>query len=210
MNGFIKRTMALACLGTSLAALAGCKLWDNFVDPCYPGRYSWAARQPIYESFGAQASNGHVLDQTVWNFYFEKDKDGVGTDRLTPYGKSHLRYLIQRRPEPDTKIWLATAYDVRPYDSENPQRYAADRELLNAKRIQALHNYLQAETAGHPVAFEIGVHNPPEPSLAGSIFYRPPGAGVVPQVYSNFTGIMPTQGTGPGMTTGGPTGPSPR
>src|SRR5438477_13177771 len=106
MNGFIKRTMALACLGTSLTALAGCKLYDNCVDPCYPERYEWAARQPVYEAFGTQEANGHVLDQTVWNKFFEP-----GTDKLTPGGMEYLKHLARRRPEADPKLWLATAQD---------------------------------------------------------------------------------------------------
>src|SRR5262245_31797620 len=130
MNGFVKRTFALACLGTSLAALAGCKLYDNFVDPCYPERYEVAARKPVYEAFDTQAANGHTLDQTIWNHFFE-----VGTDRLTVGGRAYLSHLARRRPEPDPVLWLATAYDIA-YDPAAPQKYAVARMELDQKRIQ--------------------------------------------------------------------------
>jgi hypothetical protein len=199
MNGFITRTCGLACLAAGLAALAGCRLYDHYVDPCYPERYEWEARQPVYEAFGVQAANGHVLDQTVWSYQFEP-----GTDKLTQAGMLHLDYLARRRPQADPKIWLQAASDI-PYDPAAVEKYVNVREELNQKRIQAVYRYLQAHTAGQPVAFEVMVHDPALPDLAG-----PPVALAIQRYYSNFQGLLPIQGTGPGLTAGGPTGPAPR
>ena len=195
MNGFIKRVSAWACLATSLAALAGCKLYDNLVDPCYPGRYEYEARGPIYEAFGTQAANGHVLDQTVWNYLFEP-----GTDKLTVAGLERLQYLARRRPAADPKIWLQTAQDL-PYDQTAPEKLVNARAELDQKRVQAVERYLQAETAARPTAFQVAVHNPPVPSLAGAA-----DALVIQRHYTNFQGMTYSQpnsgGTG-GISAGG-------
>ena len=42
-----------------------------------------------------QMINGHVLDQGVYDEHFE-----AGTDKLTPGGQEHLKYLARRRPQP--------------------------------------------------------------------------------------------------------------
>ncbi len=191
MNGFITRTFGLACLATGLATLAGCTLYNNFVDPCYPQRYEWEARQPVYEAFGAQAANGHVLDQTVWSFQFEP-----GTDKLTLGGAEHLKYLARRRPQPDPKIWLQTASDLA-YDPAAPEKFVTAREELNQKRVQAIYKYLQATTAGRPVAFEVAIHDPALPSIGG-----PPAALMIQRHYINFQGWMYQQATGSGGSSG--------
>jgi hypothetical protein len=190
MKGFIPRTSAWACLAMSLAALTGCGLYNNCVDPCYPGRYSYEARGPVYEAFGAEANNGHVLDQTVWNYLFEP-----GTDKLTIAGQERLQYLARRRPAPDPKIWLQTAQDLQ-YDQTAPEKFVNARNELDQKRVQAVERYLQAETASRPVAFQVAVHNPPLPSLAGAA-----EALVIQRHYMNFQGMTYSQPNGGG--TGG-------
>jgi hypothetical protein len=195
MNGFIKRASAWAALATSLAALTGCRLYDHFVDPCYPGRYSYEARGPVYEAFGRQSENGHVLDQTIWNYLFEP-----GTDRLTLAGQERLQYLARRRPAADPKIWLQTAQDI-PYDAAAPEKFVNARTELDQKRTQAVERYLQAETSARPMAFQVAVHNPPVPSLAGAA-----EALVIQRHYINFQGMTYSQpnsgGTG-GISAGG-------
>ena len=74
-------------------------------------------RRPI----APQVSNGHVLDQTVWNYDFEP-----GTDKLTGGGLEHLAYLARRRPQPDPMVYLQTAQDVA-YDPASPDKLAATR-----------------------------------------------------------------------------------
>ena len=76
----------------------------DLYDRCYPQRYNNLATREVNAAFTPQVQNGHVLDQTVWNHYFE-----VGTDRLTPGGQDALATIARRRPCPDTTIYLATA-----------------------------------------------------------------------------------------------------
>jgi hypothetical protein len=195
MNGFIKPTLALACLGTSLAALAGCRLYDSFVDPAYPGRYEYEARGPVYESFATQAANGHILDQTIWNYLFEP-----GTDRLTLAGQNRLAYLARRRPQPDPHIWLQTAFDVT-YDPAAPEKAVQTRAELDQKRVVAIERFLQADTAARPVAFQVAVHDPAVPSLAG-----PAEALMIQRHYANFQGMtyaQPNSGGTGGVGVGG-------
>src|SRR4051812_11670138 len=69
-------------------------------DPCWPDRYSNEARKLQVASFEPQVLNGHILDQTVWNFHFVG-----GTDRLSQAGTEKLDQLARRRPAPDTRIY---------------------------------------------------------------------------------------------------------
>src|SRR4051794_30541559 len=101
MNGF-RKTLAGLSLASGLSVLGGCYAYNQCVDPCYPERYNAVAHDSVDEAFNAQAHNGHVLDQTVWNNQFEVDpKTGEPTDILTPGGMEHLRYITRRRPAPD-------------------------------------------------------------------------------------------------------------
>src|SRR4029079_9539632 len=120
MNGFIARTLAALAVGSSLTVtLGGCVATDSsslcgtggscgscgggggvvqnayshLVDPCYPERYWAIARANTEAMFRAQISNGHILQQTVWNYHFEP-----GTDRLNAGGRDHLMCLSRRRP----------------------------------------------------------------------------------------------------------------
>src|SRR5262245_60134639 len=200
MNGFIIRALAVACLGTGLAVFGGCKaVYDGLVDPCYPERYDAMARASVESAFAAQAYNGHVLDQTVWNYHFEP-----GTDKLTPAGLIYLRHLARRRPFPDPRLYVQTAQDVT-YDPAAPDKMVNARQDLDARRAQAVERFLQAETAGRPVAWTVAVHVPSEVGLPAV-----PMQTAIAKHYANFQGLLPVQGTGPGLTSGGPTGPSPR
>src|SRR6185369_17071235 len=92
MKGFIgKVIVGLGC--ASALAGAGCNHYHDLVDPCYPERYWAEARQNVHEALGTQVRNGHVLDQTVWNYHFEE-----GTAVLTPGGRERLNYIARRRP----------------------------------------------------------------------------------------------------------------
>lgn len=199
MNGFIKRAVAAACVGASLAALGGCKLYDNFVDPCYPERYNAQARYSVDQAFATQAFNGHVLDQTIWNYYFQP-----GTDKLTDGGQVYLAHLARVRPAPDPKVFLQTAQDVV-YDAAAPDKMVNARRELNEKRQQALYKYLQAATADRPVPWEVAIHDPaPKTDSAVRMDIS------IRRHQLNAQGLLPAQGVGPGLAPGGPTGPSPR
>ena len=113
-------------------ALTGCCGTDcryaNLVDPCYPQRYEAVAHHEVNEAMAPQMMNGHVLDQALWDDHFE-----AGTDKLTPGGIEHLKYLARRRPHADPVIFLEAAQDV-PYDPARPDAYVRARAELTDKR----------------------------------------------------------------------------
>src|SRR5438270_3998263 len=124
MKGLINKSVAM--LGISGMTLAGgCDTYRNLVDPCYPERYEFASRQEVVGAMAPQVYNGHVLDQTVWNYHFEP-----GTDKLTTGGLDHLAYLARRRPAPDASIYVQTAQDVA-YDAAVPERLTETRTTLD-------------------------------------------------------------------------------
>lgn len=163
MNGFIGKTMAAAVLAAGLAG-AGCCNYHDLVDPCYPQRYNFAARTEVCAALTPQVKNGHVLEQTVWNWMFG-DPGQKGSDRLNAAGMAHLTTLARTRPAPDPIIYLATAQDIT-YNPEAPEGAFADaRRELDSKRIGAIQKYLTAQTADRGLAFQVAVHDPAEPDL---------------------------------------------
>jgi hypothetical protein len=195
MKGFIPRTML--GLGLSLVTLAGCAGYREIVDPCWPERYNAMARQSVNDAMNAQASNGHILDQTVWNNHFDHDpKTGAPTDRLNPAGIEHLNYISRRRPAPDTHIFLATAQDIPGLSDKAPDKASAERKDLNDRRLAAIQRYLAIQ-AGTAVAYSIEVHDPAEVGMAavqitGTL---PPGQprqvqGAYPKLQDNFQGVF--------------------
>jgi hypothetical protein len=161
MNGLIARTLtALGLAGAGLAAAGGCYGYRDLVDPCYPQRYTFQAREEVKAACGPAVLNGHVLDQTVWNYHFEP-----GTATLTPAGLEHLAYLGRRRPCPDPTVYLQVAQDI-PYDQANPFAFVEARNNLDARRTQAILDYLNAQTAGRSVAFTVVRHDPSEVGIS--------------------------------------------
>ncbi len=176
--------------------------WRNAVDPCYPERYNHAARQAVVAPFAQQVHNGHVLNQTLFNWYFE-----FGTDKLTPAGAEKLDSLARVRPAPDSKLYIQTARDI-PANTDTA-KIAAVRDDLDAKRAAAIQKYMAGQPALTPVTYEIFVHDPAVPSI-----YSEFGAGAwrnSRQGYSgnasggSATGATATGGGGgtPGGTAGG-------
>ncbi len=153
MNGIIAKSFAGAALASSLAA-TGCTPQGKCIDPCYPERYVSTARSEVTSAFAPQVQNGHILDQTVWNYHFE-----AGKDERNNGGRDHLDGLVRRRPHPDARVYLATARDLS-YDPANPDRYSEGRRDLDEKRVIAVQKYLAAQTAGRPMGFEIVLHDP--------------------------------------------------
>ena len=199
MKGLIRQRMAAACLAGGLGLAGGCFEYRDLVDPCYPQRYEFAARQEVVGTIAPQVNNGHVLDQTIWNYQFEP-----GTDRLTPGGMEQLAYLGRRRPAPDAVVFLQTAQDVS-YDPAAPDRFAEARANLDNRRTQAIQNYLTAQTAGRHLTFQVVVHDPHVPSIAAT----PIGgdgrvAGVIQKNYISYQGSLPlTAGAGATNVSGG-------
>src|SRR5689334_6925484 len=166
MKGFIAKTLTVACVAGGLGTAGGCLGYHDVVDPCYPDRYNCMARQEVVEAFSPQVQNGHVLDQTVWNYHFEYDEERhMGTDRLTPAGMEHLAYLAHRRPCPDPNVYVQTAQDIV-YDPALPEKFVEERCHLDALRLAAVQKYLNAYTAGRNIAFNVCLHDPTEVGMS--------------------------------------------
>ncbi len=194
MKGFIGKAVALAGLSAGFSAATGCCGYYDVVDPCYPARYNAMARREVCEPLAAQSHNGHVLDQTIWNYHFEP-----GTDKLTPGGYDHLMYILRRRPCPDQTVFLATAEDLAtPYDVANPDKFIADRGDLDAKRTVAVQKYLNAQTAGRGVAFQVVTHDPAEAGLHAN----PMGLSIT-RWWGSFQGQLPASSSTGGAVSGG-------
>jgi hypothetical protein len=195
MNGFIARTLTAACLAGGFGSLTGCYGYRDLVDPCYPWRYNWQAEQSVCEVRSAQINNGHVLDQTIWNWHFER-----GTDKLNPAGLDKLTTLARRRPHPDPVLYLATAgSDPASGDlATNPDTMPQDRNKLNDARIAAIQKYLAAQTDGRGLAFQVYVHDPAEPYLNGGAM----GRSIIGR-NASFTGTLSSGGGGGGAAGGG-------
>lgn len=161
MDGWSGRAIA-AGLVVGLATALGCN--DGCLcDPCYPERYNAEARHEVEGAFAAQRNNGHVLDQTVWNYDFES-----GNDVLTTGGRSHLDYMVRRRPSADPVVYVQTAQDVPvAYDPATPDKYAAARTQLDAQRVVAVQKYLLAVSGPRGISWDVKVHDPPEVGSGG-------------------------------------------
>src|SRR5213082_973967 len=124
MKGLITKA-ALFC--SAAMGSVGCYGYRDLVDPCWPERYWYSSQQLEKAAMAPQVQNGHVLDQTVWNYHFEP-----GTATLNAGGIDTLARLARRRPAPDTVIFLQTAQDVV-YDNAAPDKLVEARNDLDAK-----------------------------------------------------------------------------
>ncbi len=199
MKGFISKALAGLALGSGLYTLAGCYTYRQCVDPCWPERYNAVARHTVIDTFNAQAWNGHILDQTIWNYHFDP-----GTDNLTVAGIEHLKYLARRRPCPDPKLYLATAQDL-PWGMPAEKMALAHSEL-DQKRIGAIQKFMALYTAnrGTPCEFEVAIHDPAELGIpALPIAGNQPVAlqGALPRVYDKAGQIVVPVTVGGSTTT---------
>jgi hypothetical protein len=161
MKGFIG-----GLCGLTLAGLTGCYGYHDLVDPCYPARYEAMSRTEFNETIAPQVDNGHLLNQTLWNFYFD-----VGKDTLTLAGEEKLKDLARVRPAPDTLVWLQTAEDIV-YDPGAPNKKVEARTDLDTKRRETVLKFLSAETAGRNLTFQVLVHNPADPDFSANALGR--------------------------------------
>lgn len=171
MNRMIHAACAAAILTSGLGSI-GCvhtgggdghgpigDCYRNAVDPCYPERYNHAARAAVIYPFAQQVHNGHVLNQTLWNYYFE-----AGTDRLTPAGMEKLDSIVRTRPGPDPRLYIQTARD---FPANTDWAKLPDlRADLDTKRAATIMRYLGAQPAfGGSPPYEIFVHDAPVPGI---------------------------------------------
>jgi len=179
MNGFISKSLATACVAASLAG-AGCCGYYDMVDPCYPQRYNFAARTEVCGAMTPQVKNGHILDQTIWNWMFEAEANKL--DQLNAAGREKLNELVRRRPAPDPIIYLATSQvdAALKYSADNPEAFVESRHNLDSRRIAAIQKYVNAQTADCGIPFQVVVHNPTEPDL--------PAAGIAGTIRTFYAG----------------------
>ncbi|GIW82442.1 MAG: hypothetical protein KatS3mg105_4249 [Gemmatales bacterium] len=167
MKGFIKNALGMAAATGAIWFASGCgPQYHNVVDPCYPERYNNMARQEVNEGFARQIQNGHILDQTVWNSDFRR-----GTAELAGPGMQRLNYIVRRRPQPNTTVYVQTAQDVR-YDPQNPDAFVEMRNTLDRQRIEAVRNYLEAASAGRNLNFNVVLHDPAAPDMNGAFMQQ--------------------------------------
>ncbi len=153
MNGFIRKAKGFGWAALGALAVSGCaETYNELVDPCWPQRWNCRAREEVGYYLDAQANNGLVLEQTVWNHHFRE-----GTDELTPGGMALLDRLVRRRPQPVKELFLQTAHDIR-YLAEKPETYGPARADLDGKRKKAVEAYLGQVRPD--VTFQITVHDP--------------------------------------------------
>jgi hypothetical protein len=144
---------SVGCMGTRESTLGDC--YRKWCDPCYPERYNHAARQAVVAPFAQQVHNGHVLDQTLWNYHFE-----TGTDKLNAGGMEKLDSIARTRPTPDSKLYIQAARDFAP----SPDKMAAaTRDELNTRRAAAIQRHMATQPM--PVPYEIFVHDPSVPGI---------------------------------------------
>jgi hypothetical protein len=185
MKGFIAKTL---CGASLLAGAVGCNWWgieaySDLVDPCYPQRYDYVARQEVIGAVSPQMSNGHVLDQTVWNSQFE-----AGSDKLTPGGLAKLGQLARRRPAPDPVVYVETAQDIA-YDPANPDKFTQARKELDQKRADSVQKYLTAYAGSRGMSFQVLVHDPSEVGISAI-----PAARSIDRSNNGAVGLLPSGG----------------
>jgi hypothetical protein len=191
MKGVItKAVWAAGCSGL-LATNLGCNCtYRDFVDPCYPQRYSAESRDAVHDAFAPQVQNGHILDQTMWNYHFEE-----GTEHLNQAGLEHLAYLARRRPVADPVIFLQTAQDLR-FDPTNPDRFITARNELDSKRVQSVQTFLRTQCGGRAIDFQVSVHDPSEVGMPAA-----PASTAIQKLYGGYQGNL---GQGPSGTGAAP------
>ena len=175
--------------------------YNDAVDPNYPQRYSYLARESVLHPHETQVRNALVTDATVANYLFEP-----GTDKLTDAGRQRLDYLARRGQCADGHLYLQTARDL-PYDPANPGKLVADRGELDSKRGQAVLAYMGTQPGGKQ--YDITPLDPRDTSMSVT---GPASAvrGLSGQYSSGITGAagLPLTGTGGGPGAGAPNVPS--
>jgi hypothetical protein len=212
MRRIIQAASAAAILTTVLGSVGCAHQKDRTLEDCYrnywdeswPDRYDYAARQSVLAPFSQQAFNGHFLEQTLWNWYFDP-----GTDHLTAGGIQKLDTIARMTPMPDPKIFIQTARDI-PASMETPERSAAQRDDLNARRAAAVKRYMSTQPGLIPVAYEVYITDAPVPGIFSAFAAKAfvgQIAGYTGAISGGSGAAAPVPGGGP--QAGGAAGPVP-
>ena len=125
----------------SLVSVTGCYgTFHEVVDPCYPERYNCKAREEVHELRNVQVQNGLMYEQTMFVHHFNP-----ASETLHPGGVAHLQRLANRRPAPESVIYLQTAQNSYDLDYKKPEEYASKRKELDDKRKQEIEKFMKME-----------------------------------------------------------------
>jgi hypothetical protein len=173
MNRFVRAASAAAVLGfgalgcTSSGGKTCGDRYRDYVDTSWPERYNATARQEVVAPFATQVNNGHVLNQTIYNWHFEP-----GTATLNAAGVQKLDSLARTRPGLDPRLYVQTARDL-PTTPDTIQHLTAHRTELDNQRAAMVQKYM-ASQPGAP-AVEVSIHDPSVPGIEaqfGGAAYR--------------------------------------
>ncbi len=155
-------TTAWAGALLGVLSITGCYgTFHELVDPCYPERYNCKAREGVAEMRQMQVQNGLAYEQTLYVHHFN-----AGADTLNPGGVAHLTRLANRRPAPETTIYVQTAQNSYDLDYKKPEEYAGKRKELDEKRKVEIENFLKKERPD--VNFTVLVSNPAKLGMSGA------------------------------------------
>jgi hypothetical protein len=170
MNGFIKKTVAGCCFSAGLVSfLTGCDHYRDLVDPCRQDRWNSLAKESTRDMCNAQSNKGHILEQTVWNWYFETDPESKKpSERLNGAGIAVLQRIARTLPAPDFQLYLQNAQDIPYVDGVAPEKLLKSRNELNEKRAQAVQRFMATQTPLHGGGvYQIAVHDFAPTSIPG-------------------------------------------
>ncbi|HQR41249.1 MAG TPA: hypothetical protein PLX97_01165 [Gemmatales bacterium] len=155
-----KTVWAAALLG--VLSTTGCYgTFHEIVDPCYPERYNCKAREAVHNLSAAQVQNGLMYEQTMFVHHFNPAESSLNAG-----GVAHLQRLANRRPAPESTIYLQTAQNSYDLDYKKPEEYANKRKELDEKRKVAIEAYLKSERPD--VTFTVVLSNPAKVGLSGA------------------------------------------
>jgi len=175
-----------------LLAQAGCYgTFHDVVDPCYPERYNCKAREEVRDIWDMQVRDGLALEQTLYVHHFEP-----GLEVLHPGGIALLTRLANRRPAPETVIFVQTAQNTYDLDYKKPEEYASRRKELDEKRKVSVENFLRQERPD--VNFTVVIANPSKSGISGQ-----EAATAIRGIRSSATGTFAVPGFAGGAGGGG-------
>ena len=146
----------------SLVSSTGCYgTFHELVDPCYPERYNCKAREEVNDLRNLQVQNGTMYEQTMFVHHFNP-----ASEVLHPGGVPQLQRLANRRPAPETVIYLQTAQNSYDLDYKKADEYASKRKELDEKRKQEIEKFLKIERPD--VNFTVVVANPGKVGISGA------------------------------------------
>lgn len=161
MRQGINRNLSACALIGVLSVFTGCYgTFHDVVDPCYPERYNCKAREEVREVWDTQGLNGLALEQTLYVHHFEP-----GSEAIHPGGIALLTRLANRRPAPETVVFVQTAQNTYDLDYKKPEEYASRRKDLDEKRKASVENFLRQERPD--VNFTVVLANPSKSGLSG-------------------------------------------